>query len=238
MGEERALEPQRRDKERVWSKGQLALLENYVTKRPSVSHRRVRERETRDRVFPALRLGRLSVFSSAPFRADGSGERECWWRRGPASPFLLQSLGIPENFQPNSKEALSGFRTMPGNFTQGRGPLLALAGRGLLRREFRPQRPLRPTGLLPFGTHSPHHSLLPHPSSEPLPTHLCPSPGRAQSPPTSTPLGQPLHPARHPISLLQVWGTGRHWGLAGVNSASPATPGPGRALTRRPRSRT
>lgn len=148
-------------------------------------------------------------------------------------------LGIPENsFQPNSKQPLSGFRTMPGNFTQGRGPLLAPAGRGLLRREFRPQRPPRPTGLLPLGTHSPHHSLLPHPSSEPLPTHLCPSPGRAQSPPTSTPLGQPLHPARHPISLLQVWGTGRHWRLAGVNSASPATPGPGRALTRRPRSRT
>lgn len=105
MGEERASEPQRRDKERVWSKGQLALLENYVTKWPSVSHRRVRERETRDRVFPALRLGRLSVFSSAPFRTDGSGERECWWRCGPASPFLLQSwefLKTPSNPIPNS----------------------------------------------------------------------------------------------------------------------------------------
>ena len=115
---------------------------------------------------------------------------------------------------------------MTGN-TEGSGPLLAPEGNGILQREFWPKLPSRPTGLLHFGTRTPVHSLLPHPSSEPLPTHLCPSPHRAQSPPTSTPPGQSPHPARSPTSLLHVWGAER---LAGVNSASPAThqpPAPG-----------
>lgn len=101
-------------------------------------------------------------------------------------------LGIPGNsFQPNLKRAFLGFRTMTGT-TQGRGPLHAPEGNGILRPQFRPQLPSRPTGLLPFGTRALVHSPLPHPSSEPLPTHLCPSPHRAQSPPTFTlPGGRP-----------------------------------------------
>lgn len=132
-------------------------------------------------------------------------------------------LGIPGNsFQPNPKRAFLGFRTMTGT-TQGRGPGHAPEGNGILRPQFRPQLPSRPTGLLPFGTRALVHSPLPHPSSEPLPTHLCPSPHRAQSPPTFTLPGPSPHPVRSPTSSLRVWRTERHRGLAGVNSASPAT---------------
>lgn len=188
----------------------------------SVCYRRVRWRKTREIGFSGCKTGPAFSFPSGSFRrGGGGGEREGWWWSAPllgTSSSLFQSwesLKTPSNPIPNG---LSPGSEQWRENTVGSGPLLAPEGNGILQREFRSKLPSRPTGL--FGTRTPVHSLLPHPSSEPLPTHLCPSPRRAQPPPMSTPPGQSPHPARSPTSLLHVWRSER---LAGVNFASPAT---------------
>lgn len=191
-------EPPKRDKEEVWMGETISFAGEIRNKMVSV--RRVQGRETRE--IAVFWLQDWVCFqSSLPF----PGTRRWGWGASRlvvtwACIFLPPPVpGIPENsFRLNPKRAPFGFRTMPGN-TEGRGPRLAPEGSRLLRRQLRPKLPSRPTGPRPqFSTRTPVHSLLPHPSSRPLPAHLCPSPHRAQSPPTSTPPGSPrTRPGAH-----------------------------------------
>ena len=137
----------------------------------------------------------LCLQSSAPLDEKmGWGARRWVVNLGLAPSFLLQCwefLKTPSNRIPNrlslGSEQRRGIQreVVPSSLQRAMG---SSSG------EFR--LPSHPTGLLTFGTRTPVHSLLPHPSSEPLPTHLCPSPHRAQSPPASNPAGAVPTPAQ------------------------------------------